>query len=298
MALAKRNPKKLAICNMKGGVGKTACAVNLASALAIKKKKVLLVDCDYQGNSSDYLNLKVTAITNNMTLFDGIKNEKPIEDCIISTNFSRLDIIASSLELSKWEKQGYKHHKIMSWFDTKIITKTYDYIIFDMRPQLGNLFDNVMAYVDWYLVPLFAEPDALSGLKIIFSELKEIQDAYNRELKCAGLLITKFNNKNTTHKEFNGVIDSICKEYEIPLIGTIPQSDALAGSVNKFTPLPHYMEGRKKLPIRDSFLSLADFMIKNLIHKKGRIPIIPNISDDKVMETIQTLSGEEEAYFE
>lgn len=289
MAVARTGPKTLALCNMKGGVGKTAGAVNTAAALALQGHRTLLVDCDYQSNATDYLGVKLQAVINKMTLFDGITRDKSIEDCILPTRFENLSIVASSTQLSYWEKQSYKNHKIRSWFDCRHVENNFDYVIFDTRPQIGNLFDNVMSYVDWYLVPLFPEADALSGLQIVFKELREVQEAYNSDLKCAGLLITKFKPKNSTHTEFRSVIESICDEYSLPFLGSIPDSDALSGSVNKCTPFPFYLS-KPHLPIRYAYMALAERLIENLIHKKGRIPLVPEIPNAVVIETMKQMS--------
>lgn len=293
MAYARQGPKALAFCNQKGGVGKTASAVNTAAAFAKSGHKTLLVDCDYQGNASDYFRLKLQAISNRMTLFDGIRLEKDIEDCILSTEFENLDLIASSLELSKWEKHGYKHNKISRWFSSKFVETNYDFIVFDTRPQLGSLFDNVLAYVHWYLVPMFAEPDALSGLKIILHELAEIQEAYNDDLRCAGLLITKFNKKNKTHCTFYDLIKSVSESLELNFLGAINQSDAISGSVNKYTPLPYYLEGRKNLPVRQSYLDLGKTLTETMVYKQGRIPKVPELPDEYVLHSMEQLGGED-----
>jgi chromosome partitioning protein len=299
VASSRKGPKTLAICNMKGGVGKTATAVNIAGAMAKAGKKILLVDCDFQGNASDYLRLKIPAIINKITMFDGIRLDKPAEDCILPTNFKNLDMVASGPSLSNFNKEGYKVHKVKSWLSSKFVQQKYDYLIFDTRPELGSLFDNVMSYVDWYLVPVFAEADAVGGLQIVFRELREIQEAYNNELKSAGLLISRFSKKNSTHKEFEGVIGNLCTKHDLYLLGKIPMSDALSSSVNKCTPLSFYMENRQSLPIRENFEEVADHLIKNtLVYRKGRVPQVPIISDEEVTETMIVLSESEEMLYE
>jgi len=288
MAVARTGPKTLAITNQKGGVGKTASAVNIAAALSQLGYKTLLVDGDYQGNSTDYLGLKAQAVLNKITLFDGIRLNKPIEECILSTKYPNLYVIGASQYMSQWDKQGYKHHKIKTWFESKAV-EDFRYIIFDIRPQFGNLFENFMAYVDWYLIPLFADPDSVTGLKIELDELKEVQDAYNKELKCAGLVITKYKKRNSTHEEFHGVIDSISKNLALPLLGIIPDSDAVTGSVNKHTPFAYYPENMH-LPIRDAYMALAKKLVTTLVFKKGRIPVIPSIPEQFADDVLSKFS--------
>jgi chromosome partitioning protein len=290
MAVARTGPKTVGVSNQKGGVGKTATSVNIAAALSTLGFKVLLVDGDYQGNSTDYLGLKAQAVLNKITLFDGIRLEKPIEDCILPTKFPNLFLIGASQYMSQWEKQGYKYHKIKTWFSSKFI-QDFDYVIFDTRPQFGSLFENIFAYVDWYLIPTFAEPDAVSGLKIELDELREVQEAYNSDLKSAGLLITKFKKRNSTHDEYQKIITNISESKGLTFLGEIPDSDAISGSVNKRTPLPFYPE-TMKLPVRDAYMNIAKKLVKNLVYKKGRVPTIPSIPEQFANDVLARFSQE------
>lgn len=291
-----KKPKciSLAVSNMKGGVGKTITAVSIASNFAEKGFKTLLIDADFQANASDYLGLKYQGINNKMTLYHGIgqKRSKHVEDIIQNTKFDNLDMISSSLELSQFNEAEQSPYKLKKWLSKDIIEE-YDYIIIDTRPELGHLFKNVMSYVDYYLVPIFAEADAISGLRIMFNKLKEIQEDFNPNIRLAGTVITRFDKKNHTHNRFKEVIEELGQESDIPCLGDIPVSNAIATSVDMLTPLPFYRMNNK-IPARDSYLELTDKLLKILIKRKGKAPRIPDINNEIVDKSINDMLLEEE----
>lgn len=284
MAVGKRRPKIINIGGQKGGIGKTLTSVNLAAWLAALGYETLYIDGDFQANGSAYLDIRVASVLSKRTLYDAILLNKPIEECILTTRFPKLDAIASSQYLKSWEKQGYKYNKIKNWMNSKALEK-YDYIIVDTRPQPGSLFDNLFSIADWYLLPIFAESDAVTGLKIQLDELREIQEAYNPDLKCAGVLVTRFDRQNKTHEEYVQVIQSICANKNLPFLGTVPSSTAASSSVNRKTPFA-FNPSHASLPVSQAYAKVAKELRKNLEFSKGRIQRIPEIKEQFAQEIL------------
>ena len=129
--------KIIALANQKGGVGKTTTTINLAASLAALEKSVLVVDADPQANASSGLGIDVRKSQN--TLYEGLIGEKPVKEIVVKTEFERIDIVPShinlvgaELEMVQLQNREQKMHDLL-----KNIKNNYDYILIDCSPSLG-----------------------------------------------------------------------------------------------------------------------------------------------------------------
>jgi len=154
----------IAVCNQKGGCGKTTASVNIAACFASAGKKTLLIDSDYQANASSYLGLKYAAQKKGSLLSEGLLHGKTLDEVVINTKIKNLDLVAGDMDLSRLniekiaEPGGFGI--LQRWLKCDK-AKEYEYVIIDSHPSLDLLFQNVMVASDYYVLPLFPEPDSL-----------------------------------------------------------------------------------------------------------------------------------------
>ena len=181
--------RAIAIANQKGGVGKTTTAINLSACLAAKRKKVLVIDMDPQGNTTSGFGVEKNELEN--TVYELILGECSVEECLIKNVVKNVSIIPSNVNLAAAEieligvdKKEYILKNEIDW-----IRDQYDFIIIDCPPSLSMLTINAMTTADTVLVPIQCEYYALEGVSALMGTIQKVQKM-NRHLAIEGVVLT------------------------------------------------------------------------------------------------------------
>lgn len=187
--------KIIAVANQKGGVGKTTTSVNLAAALAVEEKKVLLVDADPQGNATS--GSGVPRKQTRKTLYNLLVLDEPIASIVLPTELPLLwvlpadkNLAGAEVELVDSVRREYKLKELLGK-----VKNDYDYIIIDCPPSLGLLTINGLTAADSLLVPIQCEYYALEGVTELFDTLARLRRGLNPQLTIEGLLLTMYDER-------------------------------------------------------------------------------------------------------
>ena len=200
----------ISIANQKGGVGKSTTAINLSAALALKGKRVLLVDMDPQGATTVGLGLRNA----NPTIYNVILDEVDIEDVIMPTQIEGLELIPSNIALSGAEielSSQIGREYILRNKLAKIKDK-YDYVIIDTPPSLGILTMNSLVASDEVIIPIQAEYYALEGIGLLLKAIKLVRERLGIPLEIRSFLITMFDKRTNLSKEVKEEVKKIFGE--------------------------------------------------------------------------------------
>ena len=186
----------IAVTNQKGGVGKTTTTVNLATALAASKRRVLVIDADPQGNASTGFGLDPDDRQHD--LYQLMSGAISIDTAIHPTLVKGLMVIPSTgdlsaieIELSDYEDREYRLKAIIDE-----VIEDYDYIFIDCPPSLGLLTVNALSAADAALVPLQCEYYALEGLSQLMKTIEAVRNGLNPDLVLQGVVLTMYDKRN------------------------------------------------------------------------------------------------------
>ena len=181
----------IAMCNQKGGVGKTTTTINLAAALAEYGRRVLIVDFDPQGAASAGLGINSQDL--DFTIYNLLMSSKvSIRDAIEHTKIENLDLVPANIDLSAAEVQlvnEVAREQALTRALRPVIDE-YDVIIIDCQPSLGLLTVNALTAAHGVMVPLEAEFFALRGVALLIDTIDMVHDRLNPRLKIDGILVT------------------------------------------------------------------------------------------------------------
>lgn len=218
----------ISFANQKGGVGKTTSAVSVAAALGHLDKKVLLIDCDPQGNASSGVGVNKKNIVN--STYDVLVGRITANEAIIKTEFKNLSVMPSHISLAGAEfeliDEDDREAKLKNALSE--IKTDYDYIIIDCPPSLGLLSINALVASTGVIIPMQCEFFALEGLTQLMMTIKKIKKHYNANLDITGILITMYNGRLNLSTQ---VLDELKKYYadkifRTPVVRNVKLSEA------------------------------------------------------------------------
>ncbi|RJQ73038.1 ParA family protein [Pseudonocardiaceae bacterium YIM PH 21723] len=201
--IAGHGPAKImAVCNQKGGVGKTTSTINLGAALAEYGRRVLLVDFDPQGALSVGLGVQPHQLDN--TIYNVLIERKlPLQQVVLRTGIEDMDLLPSNIDLSAAEVQlvaevGREHALARSLGP---VMAHYDYILVDCQPSLGLLTVNALAAADGVIIPLECEFFSLRGVALLIDTIEKVRERLNPKLDISGILATMYDPRTLHSRE-------------------------------------------------------------------------------------------------
>ena len=192
----------IAMCNQKGGVGKTTTAINLSAALAELGRRVLLVDFDPQGAASVGLGVNPHVLQRSIYSLLVGRQDRP-QDVIIPSGVAGLDLLPANIDLSAAELQLVsevaREHTLKRVLDP--LKGHYDFIIIDCAPSLGLLTVNALTAADTVMIPLECEFFALRGVALLTDTINKVRDRINPDLGLLGVVATMYDSRTLHSRE-------------------------------------------------------------------------------------------------
>jgi len=194
--------KVVAMCNQKGGVGKTTSTINLGAALAEYGRRVLLVDMDPQGALSAGLGVphyELEQTIHNLL----VEPRVSIDQVLLHTRVPHMDLVPSNIDLSAAEIQLVNEVGREQTLARALhpVLDRYDYVLIDCQPSLGLLTVNGLACADGVVIPTECEFFSLRGLALLTDTVDKVRDRLNPKLEISGILLTRYDPRTVNARE-------------------------------------------------------------------------------------------------
>jgi chromosome partitioning protein len=216
----------IALVNQKGGVGKSTTAVNLGAALAVEGRRVLVVDCDPQGNTTTGFGIEKHGLQNDV--YNVLMQEASIDDVARPTEIETLTLVPATINLAGAEIELVSALSRETRLRQALlpVANRYDFVLIDCPPSLGLLTINALTAAEEALIPVQAEYYALEGLSQLTAVVRRVREALNPTLHISGVLVTMFDGRTRLAME---VLDELEKFFPQQMFKTqIPRNIRLS----------------------------------------------------------------------
>ena len=216
----------IAICNQKGGVGKSTTAVNVGSYLALSGRTTLLIDLDPQGNATTACGVQRNGLDRDV--YEVLVNGLPATEAILNTPIERLNLMPASLDLAGAEPHlaSVEGREQLLRRICEPLKASYEFILFDCPPSLGLLTVNALVAADSTLIPVQCEYLALEGLNSLMRAITLIKQTLNPSLRVGGIVLTMTDFRGNLAKEVAGEVKRYFKDLVFDT--SIPRNVRLA----------------------------------------------------------------------
>ena len=242
----------LAMCNQKGGVGKTTSTINLGAALAEAGRTVLLVDFDPQGALSVGLGvnpLQLEQTVYNLLMERGIT----VQDVLLKTNVPGLDLLPSNIDLSAAEVQLVNEVAREQTLQRVLapVLNDYDVILIDCQPSLGLLTVNALTAAHGVIIPLECEFFALRGVALLIQTIEKVRERLNPHLELEGILATMYDSRTLHGRE---VLARVVEAFDDKVFHTVinrtirfPETTVAGEPITTYAPSSHGAHAYREL---------------------------------------------------
>jgi len=285
--------KVVSVCNQKGGTGKTTTAVNLSYALAVRGKKILLIDTDPQGNATSGIGINKNVLEK--SVYDVLLHKMTIEDVLVKNAFPRLDVVPCNINLTGAEIElvGALSRETRLKRALEPVLERYDYVFIDSPPSLGLLTLNSLVASESIIVPIQCEFYALEGVSQLLNTLNLVKDGLNTDLFIEGVVLTMADYRTNLTNEVINEIKSYFKDKVFSAV--IPRNIKLSEAPSFGKPIlcydPQSIGAKKYEELAAEFLQrngeIPNSFNSNKLQEKQNTGSLKNIHSEGPVEAVE-----------